>query len=36
VKGQNPASERVIDPLTKVTQENAADYAKKWDKWLGK
>jgi ribose transport system substrate-binding protein len=36
VKGQNPASERVIDPLTKVTQENATEYGQKWDKWLGK
>ena len=36
VKGQNPPAERVIDPLTRVTAENAAAYGKKWDKWLGK
>ncbi len=36
VAGRNPPAERVIDPLTKVTKENAAEYAKKWDKWLGK
>ena len=36
VKGQNPAIERVIDPLTRVTAENAEAYGKKWDKWLGK
>jgi len=36
VKGQNPATERVIDPLTRVTAENAEAYGKKWDKWLGK
>jgi ribose transport system substrate-binding protein len=34
--GKDPESKRIIDPLTKVTKENAADYAKKWDKWLGK
>jgi ribose transport system substrate-binding protein len=36
VKNQDPPSKRVIDPLTKVTKENAAEFAKKWDKWLGK
>lgn len=36
VKGQDPASERVIDPLTKVTKENATEFGKLWDKWLGK
>jgi ribose transport system substrate-binding protein len=36
VKDQDPPSKRVIDPLTKVTKENATEFAKKWDKWLGK
>jgi ribose transport system substrate-binding protein len=36
VKNENPPSERVIDPLTKVTKETADEWAKKWDKWLGK
>ena len=36
VKGQNPAIERVIYPLTRVTAENAEAYGKKWDKLLGK
>jgi ribose transport system substrate-binding protein len=36
VKGKQPTETRVIDPLTRVTKENAADWAKKWDKWLGK
>jgi ribose transport system substrate-binding protein len=36
VKGQAPASNRVIDPLTRVTKDNAEEFGKKWDKWLGK
>ncbi len=36
LKNENPPSERVIDPLTKVTKETADEWAKKWDKWLGK
>ena len=36
VKGQAPKETKLIDPLTRVTKENAADFAKKWDKWLGK
>ena len=36
VKGQNPATERVIDPLTRVTKENVDAYGKNWDKWLKK
>jgi ribose transport system substrate-binding protein len=36
VKNQKPSSERVIDPLTKVTKDNADEFARKWDKWLGK
>jgi ribose transport system substrate-binding protein len=36
VKNQDPPSLKVIDPLTKVTKENVDDFAKNWDKWLGK
>jgi ribose transport system substrate-binding protein len=36
VNGKDPESKRIIDPLTKVTKENAAEYGKNWDKWLGK
>jgi ribose transport system substrate-binding protein len=34
--GKDPESKRIIDPLTKVTKENAEEYLKNWDKWLGK
>ncbi|HVS72954.1 MAG TPA: substrate-binding domain-containing protein [Phycisphaerae bacterium] len=34
--GKDPANPKVIDPLTPVTKENADEFAKKWDKWLGK
>ena len=36
VKGQNPPTVRIIDPLTRVTQDNVATYGKNWDKWLGR
>ena len=36
VNGKDPASQRVIDPLTRVTKDNADEYARKWDKWLGR
>ena len=36
VKQQDPKQERIIDPLTRVTKENAAEFRKKWDKWLAK
>lgn len=36
VKNKSPESTKIIDPLTRVTKETAAEYAKKWDKWLGK
>jgi ribose transport system substrate-binding protein len=36
VNGKNPASEKVIDPLTPVTKETVDEFGKKWDKWLGK
>jgi len=35
VNGKDPGSDRIIDPLTRVTQETAAAYAGKWKKWLG-
>ncbi|MBV8781744.1 MAG: substrate-binding domain-containing protein, partial [Phycisphaerae bacterium] len=36
VKNQNPPQEKIIDPLTKVSKENVDEFAKNWDKWLGK
>jgi len=36
VNKKDPADPRVIDPLTKVTKDNVDDFAKNWDKWLGK
>jgi ribose transport system substrate-binding protein len=36
VKNQDPPTEKVIDPLTKVTKDNVDEFAKNWDKWLGK
>ena len=36
INGKDPESARIIDPLTRVTKENATEYGKKWDKWLGK
>ena len=33
---KDPASVKIIDPLTKVTKENAAEFSKKWEKWLKK
>jgi ribose transport system substrate-binding protein len=36
VKGKDPATAKVIDPLTPVTKETADEFGKKWDKWLGK
>jgi ribose transport system substrate-binding protein len=36
VKNQDPASVKVIDPLTRVTKDNVDEFAKNWDKWLGK
>ncbi len=36
VNGKDPESKRIIDPLTRVTKENAKEFGKKWDKWLGK
>ncbi len=35
VKGETPKDVRIIDPLVRVTKENAAEYRKNWDKWLG-
>jgi ribose transport system substrate-binding protein len=36
VNNQNPSALRVIDPLARVTAENAEEFMKNWDKWLGK
>jgi ribose transport system substrate-binding protein len=36
VKNQSPAEAKIIDPLQRVTKENADEFAKNWDKWLGK
>ena len=33
---KEPASPRVIDPLTRVTKENADEFGRNWEKWLGK
>jgi ribose transport system substrate-binding protein len=32
----DPAKRRRVDPLTRVTKENADEFGKNWDKWLGK
>jgi ribose transport system substrate-binding protein len=42
VNGENPPQVKIVDPLTPVTKDGAngtrkaADFAKEWDKWLGK
>ena len=36
VNNKDPPDVRVIDPLTAVTKENADEFGKNWDKWLGK
>ncbi|HEY1684951.1 MAG TPA: substrate-binding domain-containing protein [Tepidisphaeraceae bacterium] len=36
INGKDPAQTNMIDPLTKVTKENVKEFAKNWDKWLGK
>jgi ribose transport system substrate-binding protein len=36
VNGKDPESDRIIDPLTRVTKENVDEYGKQWEKWLGK
>ena len=35
VNQKDPPQPRVIDPLTAVTKENADEYAKNWETWLG-
>ena len=35
VNKKDPPQQRVIDPLTAVSKENAEEYAKNWEKWLG-
>jgi ribose transport system substrate-binding protein len=34
--GEAPADVKIIDPLTRVTRDNADEWMKKWDKWLRK
>lgn len=36
VKNQAPSDAHVVDPLTKVTAENADAFGENWKKWLGK
>jgi ribose transport system substrate-binding protein len=36
VKNQSPPSVKIIDPLQRVTKDDADAFGKNWDKWLGK
>lgn len=36
VNNTDPESPILIDPLTKVTRDNADEYGKQWEKWLGR
>lgn len=36
VNKKDPATVKISDPLTPVTKDNVEEYAKNWDKWLGK
>ena len=36
VQGKAPADARIIDPLTRVSKANVAEFGGMWDKWLGK
>lgn len=36
VRNEDPKQTRIIDPLTRVTRESAAEFRRKWDKWLGR
>lgn len=36
INDKQPETTRVIDPLTRVTKENADEYMQKWSRWLGK
>ena len=36
VDHKDPPQVKIFDPLVHVTKENAADFTKKWDKWLKK
>lgn len=36
IHGRDPASERIIDLLTRVTKDNVEEFARLWDKWLKK
>jgi ribose transport system substrate-binding protein len=35
VNNKTPENPRVIDPLTRVTKQNADEFGKNWEKWLG-
>ena len=35
VKGQDPESARIIDPLRRVTRESAGEFRKLWSAWMG-
>ena len=35
VNKKEPATQKVIDPLTPVTMENVDAFGKNWEKWLG-
>ncbi len=34
VNKKDPPDAKLIDPLTRVTKENAEEYGKNWEKWL--
>lgn len=36
IHDKQPADVRVIDPLTRVTKENADEYGRQWERWLGR
>jgi ribose transport system substrate-binding protein len=36
VNQKDPANPVMVDPLTEVTSKNVEEYAKNWEKWLGK
>ena len=36
LKNKAPADPHVVDPLTKVTADNADAFGENWKKWLGK
>ena len=36
VNNKTPENAVMVDPLTRVTKDNVDEYAKNWEKWLGK